>query len=133
MAGCPVTLNAWVSRSITLRTGWVDDPTWTVLAPMSGAGIGQRRQHQRIVLRERGVHFARQRFAADERANVVFRQHVASHFQPQAHRFGVPLRHRVERGRVIRGRIRQLDVQIDRSDVSRVRDLDVVDADARRA
>ena len=107
-----------------LRTGSSFDPTRTVLAPIGGAGIGSVGRTSASCPRQRRVDFATQHLAAGERAHVVLGEDVARHFQPQTHRRRVALGHRLERRRVIRRRVAQHDVQIDRRDAVGMGDVD---------
>ena len=82
IAGCPVTLNNCVSRSISARTGSaraVDDDGF---GADRRRGNRQRREDERVAPGERGVDLAAQQLSALHRPHVVLREHVPS--QPRA-------------------------------------------------
>ena len=98
--GWPVMLKSCVSRSIAARIGSGVPVTSTVVAPRGGAAIRQRRQQQRVALVERAIDRARQRLSQIHRADVVLREEIAPHLQPDADA------RRIEGRRIARGSAR---------------------------
>ena len=89
--------------------------------PQCRSHDGQRRQHQRVHLGQRGVDLALQHLARGHRPHVVLGQDVAAHLEAQAHVGRVALGAPFERLGVIRGALRQADVQVDRRRIGGMR------------
>jgi hypothetical protein len=118
---------------MTLRNGSLVAPTWTCSAPIFGAGIGSvgsTSASQSASAAKRRVDVSPQLFASGEGSHVVLGRQPPTHFQTLANRRGIALRHRVERRRMVRGRLFEHDMKIDRGDRLGVRDFDLDDMDA---
>ena len=112
---------------MTFRTGCSDAPTRTRSDPRGGAGIGRVGRYKGIAPGEGGIDAPSQDLPAGERPNVVLGKDVPSQLQALPDRWRVTIRHALERCRMIGCRVAQHDVQIDRCDVGRVLDFELVD------
>ncbi len=81
---------------------------------------------------EGGVHFASEHLTSGERPHIILGEDVAAHFQPDPDRRRVLLRHGLQRGCVIRGGVAEHEVEIDRGEIGRMTDLDLVHVRACR-
>ena len=130
IAGCPVTLNGCVRRSMRFLTGSATPSIVTDGRANHRCLNRQRRREQHIVRTERTVHDRTEHVSSAQRTQIVLRQHIPSGFEPLADARAVAFRHALERLAVVHGRFREHDREVHGSDRVGVRERDFLDQSA---